>query len=276
MSYRKNLSKMVQNSGMTLKEISEKCMELGVKINPSYISKLQSESQAPASDDINIALSKVCGIDPDILIFEAYKEKAPPIVKNFLELILCEMRKAEDAISKNIISNMDLSDEDKRLYNEEKVYTSDLFIINKYLEDPSLFQMIYSLVGMVQNKLIDDPEETSKINGLLGLFDKWGYDNKEIDERTLPLRNRHILIDDSMAPRIPKGSLVNYVSPEYISNGDIVVCEKTSGNEVLVRRYIEFGKIVLLISENLSYRPIKFEPEDYSLLGKVDKITINI
>lgn len=274
MTYRKILSKIVQNSGMTLKEISEKCMEFGVKINPSYISKLQSESQAPASDEINIALSKVCGLDPDILIFEAYKEKAPQVVKNFLELVLYEMRKAEDIISRDIISNMELNDEDKRSYSEERTFSSDLFLIKKYLENPNFFQMMYSVIGLIHNKHIVDPEESSKINLLLEIFDKKGYDDKKIDEQLMPIRNRHIITDDSMEPRIPKGSLVHYVSPEYISHGDIVIC--ASDNGTVIRRYLELGEIVLLVSDNLSYRPIKFDPHDYSLLGKVDKITVNI
>lgn len=84
MGYKEILSQMISNSNLKLKEIAEKCEEIGVKINPSYISRLQTGNQTPASDEVNTAIATVCGGDVELLRFEASVEKSPDIVKKFV------------------------------------------------------------------------------------------------------------------------------------------------------------------------------------------------
>lgn len=86
MNYYELLNKMVRECDLTHKKITENCQEYGVKINPSYISKLRSGKQAPASDEVNIALAKACGFEDQIenILFEAYLEKSPIFIKDFL------------------------------------------------------------------------------------------------------------------------------------------------------------------------------------------------
>ncbi|MGH0632619.1 LexA family transcriptional regulator [Bacillus pacificus] len=86
MNYYEKLNQMIEKSNLTLKEIAEKCMLYGVSINPSYISKLRTGKQPPASDDVNIAIAKACGFEKKIedFLFEAYLEKSPEYIKNLL------------------------------------------------------------------------------------------------------------------------------------------------------------------------------------------------
>ncbi len=86
MNYYEKLNRMIEKSNLTLKEIAEKCMHYGVSINPSYISKLRTGKQPPASDDVNIAIAKACGFEKQIedFLFEAYLEKSPEYIKNLL------------------------------------------------------------------------------------------------------------------------------------------------------------------------------------------------
>ena len=84
MGYKETLSRMIDESKLKLKEIAEKCEALGVKINPSYISRLQTGNQAPASDEVNTAIATVCGGDVDQFRFEAFVEKSPELVKEFI------------------------------------------------------------------------------------------------------------------------------------------------------------------------------------------------
>ncbi|MGG0293213.1 LexA family transcriptional regulator [Bacillus pacificus] len=86
MNYYEKLNQMIEKSNLTLKEIAEKCMLYGVSINPSYISKLRTGKQPPASDDVNIAIAKACGFEKQIedFLFEAYLEKSPEYIKNLL------------------------------------------------------------------------------------------------------------------------------------------------------------------------------------------------
>lgn len=81
MGYYESLAKMINDSGLTLKELSLKCEEYGVKVAPSYISKLQTKKQAPASDEVNTALARACNVDVDSFLYESYIEKAPEQIK---------------------------------------------------------------------------------------------------------------------------------------------------------------------------------------------------
>jgi transcriptional regulator with XRE-family HTH domain len=84
MSYAKKLEDIIEKSGLSLNQIKNKCKVYDVDVTPSYISKLKS-SKDPASAKINRAIAQACGADPDELVFEAYMEKAPETVKNFVE-----------------------------------------------------------------------------------------------------------------------------------------------------------------------------------------------
>ena len=90
MSYSNFLSNTIKNSGYSLRAIASLCeKKYNVKITASYLSKLQQEgNKNPASEKVNIAIAKVCGINPDDLIFEADLEKAPENVKNIVELMV--------------------------------------------------------------------------------------------------------------------------------------------------------------------------------------------
>jgi len=81
MGYYESLAKMINDSGLTLKELSLKCEEYGVKVAPSYISKLQTKKQAPASDEVNTALARACNADIDSFLYDSYSEKAPDQIK---------------------------------------------------------------------------------------------------------------------------------------------------------------------------------------------------
>lgn len=86
MNYYEKLNKMIEESDLTLKEIAEKCKLHGISINPSYISKLRTEKQPPASDEVNIAIARACGFEEQIedFLFEAYLEKSPKYIKGLL------------------------------------------------------------------------------------------------------------------------------------------------------------------------------------------------
>jgi len=101
---------MIKESNLTHKEISEKCKLIGVNLNPSYISKLKTGKQPPASDEINKAIATVCGYEYQIenLLFEAYLEKAPDFIKELLNKTIQYLRES----TKNTVTNQ-YSDEIK-------------------------------------------------------------------------------------------------------------------------------------------------------------------
>ncbi|ELK39077.1 helix-turn-helix domain-containing protein [Brevibacillus agri] len=84
MNYAELLSQYIKASGLTLGEIVMKLNFKGISIDRSYISKLKNGSKPPASEEVTRALAEVTGGDPEPLIIAAYKEKAPPEVREML------------------------------------------------------------------------------------------------------------------------------------------------------------------------------------------------
>ncbi|GLX68317.1 XRE family transcriptional regulator [Paenibacillus glycanilyticus] len=226
MGYHEMLIEMVENSKLTLKEIADKCGSFGVKINPSYISKLQTTKQAVASDEVNIAIARVCNGDIEQFRYEAYLAKAPDLIKDFIIKII-SMYKQTTLIS-------------MQAQNVPEEY------MQQYLEQ---------LNNMHDLDFIKDFEGLELNEGL---------------EENLTLI--HKIEDDSMEPRIPKGSICNVDPNGMINSGDMVVA--MYANEVVIRRYILFNDMVVLLSENNKYPPIQANVNEIKVLAKIASLTI--
>ena len=86
MNYTEMLNKLINESGMSQKEISEKCKELGEDVTTTYLSALKNTNGKMASDSISRVIAKACNAKYDeILVTQAYIDKAPPIMIDFLE-----------------------------------------------------------------------------------------------------------------------------------------------------------------------------------------------
>ncbi|MEV2910548.1 helix-turn-helix transcriptional regulator [Paenibacillus larvae] len=79
MEYTEMLKLHISKSGMSANKIVEKLKQKGIHIDRSYVSKLKNgRVDYPASDEINIALAEILGIDPVKFRLAALKEKIPP------------------------------------------------------------------------------------------------------------------------------------------------------------------------------------------------------
>jgi transcriptional regulator with XRE-family HTH domain len=244
MGYYETLIEMIEKSGLTLQEIADKCgTDYGVKINRSYISKLQTRKQAPASDEVNVALAKVCGGDVERFRYEGYIEKAPIYIKEFIELLISTLKK------------MAISD------------------LQSILSGDHLDRVITTLNNT------PDIELVAKINSVLESLPniKADYYKVKLDESDIkmtPLLGAR-MYDDSMEPRIPKGAILHLVNPIELKNGDIVLV-RISNQSFLVRRYFQLEDEIILVSENSSYDPIKLQKHNTEIVAKVKSITIDI
>jgi len=61
LNYANVLSNAVASSGWTYSKVIEKCSKKGVRISRSYLCKLCTGNQKPASDEINRVLADVLG-----------------------------------------------------------------------------------------------------------------------------------------------------------------------------------------------------------------------
>lgn len=74
-------------------------------------------SKNPASEKVNLTIAKVCGINPDDLIFETDLERAPENVKNIVELMVNYIK----SLYMNFIPSINFKDDKKQeIFESEK------------------------------------------------------------------------------------------------------------------------------------------------------------
>ncbi|GED67740.1 hypothetical protein BRE01_14420 [Brevibacillus reuszeri] len=236
MTYSEMLVKIIKESGLTLKEISEKCKEHGVKIDSSYISKLQTGKQPPASDEVNTALALVCNVDEDTLNYEKYMDKAPYYIAAFITKMLDYFKRTSDQALKS-----KLPPEMYQVISENLNQQPNVLFIKQFLNQ--------DLPSFNNDKFTFQDAENNEVGFLSGV------------------NFNMTILDDSMEPKIPKGSTIQFDSSQSIGNGDIVVV-KIEDEKFIIRRYIEVGSNKILLSENLDYPPVEIT-SDMEILGKV-------
>lgn len=238
LNYYSLLNRIIDESKLSLKEISLKCEENGVAVTPSYISKLRSGKQQPASEEVNRAIAKACEFEDEIevLLFESYKEKAPSLIKDFLFELDTLFRET----TRSLMSAGFHGELKKRMEDE----------VDK----------------MSDYKIISTSIDTLKVMNRSGKFVPQKMNNyKEME-----------ITDDSMCPKIPKGSKVVYKITENVSNGDYIVV--LLGEEYMTRRYIESEGKVFLLPEKKESEIVEKSKEDsgFIIVGKLVSVSYDI
>ena len=252
MSYSEMLSKMIEESGLTLKVIAEKCNEFGVKIDQSYISKLKTGKLPPASDEVNEAIAKVCDSTMiEELLYEAYLEKAPDHIRAFI---------------KNLVKT-----------TKEIIVTS---FRNKVSEkEYAMLEVYYNRLSDIKfSKHLSQHTYNSGVN--IELPNEVGLSEEHENDSFTP--NEYILEmeDDSMEPTIPKGSIVRCDKSAHIKPGDIVVAVyRFDKSEGFIKRYYPMDyepgidQEIIFTSDNPNYNPIIENIIDVEIVSKVISIT---
>lgn len=253
MSYANFLAKTIQDSGLSLRAIATLCeKKYNVKITASYLSKLQKEgNKNPASEKVNSAVAKVCGINPDDLIFEADLEKAPETVKETINELI-------EFIRKFILkSGESFSNEDKEI---ELNFQSQINKCNK-MSNRELMQYI------AQFSTLEDKENPFEQG-----FDLNG-DN--IEDLLMKFSINIPMEDNSMFPIIKQGAKIELVKMDEYSNGDIVSVV-LNNEKSLIRTYVDSGKNAILIPANQDFETITVPKKDIEIKGKVKSYTIEL
>lgn len=244
MSYHKMLSAMIKDSGFTLREIVEKCKQEGVSIDQSYISKLQTDAQKPASDEVNIALAKVCGVDPDDLLFEAYMEKAPNMIRKLITQI--------SDFFKQFLSVMSI----------QQLPPDMVPIFKQQIESISQRDLIKMILDTDFKEMLEGMSNTMSIKDLNG------EENRILFNPYLGIK----MPDNSMSPLIPIGAQLQLDNPTTVGNGDIVFA-LIAEDDYLVRRYVLVDNKIILIAENNAFEPLTFSKDSIKIVGRVKSYT---
>ena len=241
MPYAALLDSLIKDSGMTAKEIAQKCNALGVEITPSYLSLLRNESRnRVASDDISIALAKVLGKPDDYLVLERYMDEAPDLLKQAIYKIF---RASTSMVA--MMNNM--------VFTDDQLNALDIAIKQEPFANliTSLNDANYSISSnqIVSESMTDDGEHiTASINVLPELT----------------------VADNAMYPTIKKGDLVKIAPCDKLTDGDMLAIMNDDG--LICRRFQRIKNVPMLFSFDSEYPSVKLD-KSISILGKVQAVT---
>ena len=103
MNYTEMLNMLIDKSGKMLKEIAEECQKDGINLTNTYLSSLKTTPGKIASDDISRAIAKACNAKyVDVLVVQAYLDKAPAIIIEYLEAQIAMMSIFQQAFMQNM------------------------------------------------------------------------------------------------------------------------------------------------------------------------------
>ncbi|MHB1419390.1 MAG: S24 family peptidase [Bacillota bacterium] len=247
MSYSETLFKMVEKSGLTLRDIADKCRDKGFPIDPSYISKLQTKKQGPATEEVNRVIAQVCGGDAEALILEAYIEKSPEPVRDLLFNLISVTRQIATVTAGKILSPEVAS------YLDEKI------------KSESPMKAIKSLMEAFDG-MLKSIESGFKFETKLPVL---------LNDPAFQI----FMHDTSMQPLIPQGAHANIIVEEKYNSNDVLVLQLTDAGPFTIRRVIDLEDQLVLIPENKEYE-VKIVPKTSlsknSYIGKVISVTVNI
>lgn len=256
MSYSEFLSKAIKESKLSLRAIATLCEKnYNVPITASYLSKLQKGVQTPASEKVNIAIAKVCEINPDDLLFEADFERAPESVKQLTNQMVNYLKNFfVQTLNEVAIENPDIKNNFK---NE----------INRYLN--------MSTREFVQAMNDDDNICTAPNPFEFDLSDIKESKNTELENMFMKVSIGKTMLDNSMFPIIKQGAKLELIQLAEYKNGDIVSVLLEDGKSI-VRTYVDSGDAIVLIPANNEFDTLTIAKNKIKINGKVKSYTIDL
>lgn len=85
MNYRELLNRTIKRSGLKNVELIAKLKDEGVSITPNYLSVLRNDDTKIASNELSIAIAKVCGAPEELLIVQADLDRLSGPLKKYIE-----------------------------------------------------------------------------------------------------------------------------------------------------------------------------------------------
>lgn len=253
MAYTMLLNKLIEDSGLTVKEIARRCTEAGTKITAAYISTLRNatDNRAP-SDDVSRALAKVCNAkNENILVIEAYLDNAPTEFSGLLA-----------AIRRMMIETMAGAFENQ--FPKELIDG-----IRKQVQEMPVADLI---VALNEQSSVD----FSKQLGTMNITHDEQYENWSLHSELKQAVGFDVK-DDSMFPTIPKGSKVTLEIKglsQYV-NGDILAFVKKGEQDIQYRKVVfldEKRDTFAMFPINSEYKTETFTAKDITILGKATQV----
>jgi len=259
MPYAELLTKLIDDKGLTIKEVAERCSEQGKKITAAYISILKNpENKKTPSDDISRALAGACEAQyENCLVIEAYVDKAPEEFKVLLDTFRNSIMQSMTLLFSNNISE------------EEMV-----IILSKLKAMP-----MYEFIALASSVNEQQKVSSSKSGDLLNITTTMTEDNlKVIAELKQPEGFK--VNDNAMEPLIPNGCMIFLEILELINykNGDIILVKVKNSKAPIVRKCIfnNDKSTITLFAYNNQVEPQTLIVGQVSIIGKVKRIITDL
>lgn len=218
MAYTKLLNYLIDNSGLTIKEIADKCTELGEKVTPAYISTLRNDkNNRSPSPEMSRALAKACNYPyENVLCVEAYLDKAPYEFKAVLDLF----REIMLTSAMSVIENEFTTEEQKKARNILKE-----------------FPMAEFICSLSHDKVKDT---IKKQQGIGNITVTHTADNFKMQQTVSPIG--FPVSDNGMSPQIEQNDLITFEAKEMkdYKNGDILCYIKNENKKKIYARKVVF------------------------------------
>lgn len=258
MPYTNMLNILIEESGLTVKEIANKCKEQGVEITTTYISKLRNDkNNKTPSDKVSLAIAQACNAKyKECLLVEAYLDNSPKIISDFFS----ELKKIVVPITMGVMENALTTQEQKSFENVLEALPMSHFIIEMVQENRAT--QIKKMYG----------------TGNIKAFQKGNdYNIKHEITQNLGLQ----ISDDGMKPQISKGDTVQfeYKKINEYKTGDIICFSKKGVKNKIYARKIVVGdnnKTITLLPMNNEYTFENANSDDLVIYGKIVRVTTKI
>ncbi len=257
MAYTKLLNTVIEQSGLTVKEIAERCVKMGVDVTPAYISTLRNDkNNRTPSDKVSRALAEACNCThKNILVVEAYLENAPQEFNGLLELIRSVIITSGMTMIENKLTTQEIREADEILKS---------FPMAELICDISNEQMLNSI---------------KKGYGALNIKSTKNFDEVKIKQEVAPIGLP--ITDNGMLPLIKANDFVTIETLDFedYKTGDVVYCFKNGEKKKAFARKIivtDNKKQITLLPINSEYNPETISTDEIVIMGKVKKVIATI
>lgn len=245
MPYAKLLNQLIEESGMTAKDVAQKCADYGVSITPSYLSMLRNGAgKRMPSDDVSRAIAKALGKDENLLIVERALDEAPEAIAKAIQYVL----RITTATMFGLTGN-DLTPEMETLMDEQIQRMPLSESVLQLAQQTSLPQFNKDTFGT----LMQSADGSTTVNV------------------TAP--PEFVINTDAMSPTICKGDRVRLQAEQSYKAGDIIAFQ---GNGIECRRMEIVDGHTVLVAFERGFDSLPYNPEKHKILGRVLTITRDI
>lgn len=247
MAYAKLLNELIENSGLSAREIAKRCEEQGQAITPSYISILRKESNSRVpSEDMSRILARVLGANEEALVMEAYLENAPePLVKL--------LRNMYRSVMEMTLKAMPVTPEQKEW-------------LRKRVDELPLSYWVLE----TSNETAPQVDYSAVLNG--DILHGQAEDGTPLNLQMM-VNVDFPVSDDAMTPVMPQGSRVKLELKPAYKNGDIVAFKMDGSNKLHFRKLRDTSSgLRMLVAYNSAYDIMEYDAATMSIVGRAASV----